>query len=136
MDIHVKNIFATRTDGAVTDTASGLTWTEQDVADGRVPCSTATDAVDSLNDEELSGLNTWRFPSVDELIALAERIKHSRSQGVDCFAGVESDVFWTNPAGVENPSQAAWFLGLEAGSAPRAQCSNRARVLAVADAAG
>lgn len=127
-------IFATHSDGAVADTAANLIWTEQDVADGRVPCSTAAEALDSLNDEELGSLNTWRFPSADELIALAERIKHSRAKGVDCFGGLESDVFWTNPAGVENPSEAVWFVGFEPGSVAKAQCANRARLLAVADA--
>ena len=126
--------FASHSDGAVADTATGLIWTEQDVADGRVPCATAADGIDALSDEVFAGISTWRFPSADELIALAERIKHSRAKGVDCFAGLESDLYWTDPTGSENPSEAVWFVGFEPGSVAKAQCANRARLLAVADA--
>jgi hypothetical protein len=100
-------------DGTVTDTTTGLMWSQATLECGRVKHADAEKACAAL---DLGGHSDWRMPSVDELFALADRTRINPAIDTNAFSDTESDWYWSSTITAWN-SSCAWLVNFSYGNA-------------------
>ncbi|MFZ5698765.1 MAG: DUF1566 domain-containing protein [Pseudomonadota bacterium] len=100
--------FTINPDNTVTDTTTGLIWTQNTVAKD-VTHEAAKEAVAALGEG-------WRLPTLDELFALADRTKYSPAIDTDAFQDTANDWYWTDTPCAWN-SSAVWVFAFNLGNA-------------------
>jgi hypothetical protein len=99
--------FIVNADSTVTDTLTGLIWTQATVAK-EVNHEAAEKAVAELGEG-------WRLPTVEELFALADRTRQEPAIDTDAFPDTESDWYWTSTPTAWS-SAAVWVVGFDLGN--------------------
>jgi hypothetical protein len=100
--------FIVNADNTVTDTLTGLIWTQATVAKD-VSHEAAEKAVAALGEG-------WRLPTVEELFAIADRTRHDPAIDTEKFTGTKSTWYWTSTPTAWD-SAAVWVVGFAFGSA-------------------
>jgi|GEM_PF-4830082 len=81
----------TEVNGTVTDDATGLIWQQEDDADKK----TWNEAKTYCEDLDLGGLDTWRLPTIDELISLSDKTTSFPSIDTIIFTNTKNAEYWT-----------------------------------------
>ena len=98
--------FTDHGDGTVTDTTTGLMWSQATLTCGEV---NHADAIKACRALRLAGHKDWRLPTVEELFALADRRRHHPAIDIAAFPDTQSDWYWTSTLCAWAPS-CAWFV--------------------------
>jgi len=91
---------------AVVDQRTGLMWT---VAEKKVTSHAKAEA--AVKKMTAAGHKDWRLPTVEELFALADRIRMSPAIDTDYFPDCKSDWYWTATPYAGAPAECAWGVG-------------------------
>ena len=114
--------FAQNSDNTVTDTLTGLIWTQDANAPGPVACAntaeemTWTEALDHvacLNAETYLGFDDWRLPNAYELASLFHAGMDNSADWLtdEGFANVYASRYWTSTTyGPKSPDDTAWIV--------------------------
>ena len=100
-------------DGTITDTQSGLMWSQATLCDEAVDHHRAGEICSAL---DLAGHTDWRPPTVEELFALADRTRQSPAIDTDAFPDTRSDWYWSATE-CAWASSSAWIVYFGGGSA-------------------
>ena len=122
--------FVDNGDGTVTDTRTGLMWTQETLPCGRVMHAEAIQMCAAL---DIAGHKDWRMPTIEELFGLADRSRHSPAIDTDVFPNTESTWYWSSTPCAWDPS-CAWVVGFFSGSAYGGHRHHNAFVRAVRSA--
>ena len=122
--------FTDNGDETVTDTRTGLTWSKETLAAGKINHADAVKACKALR---LAGHKDWRLPTVEELFALADHSRNSPAIDTDAFPDTKSDWYWTSTLAAWDPS-CAWIVYFGYGNAYSLHRSYYAFVRAVRSA--
>ncbi|NND83208.1 MAG: DUF1566 domain-containing protein [Gammaproteobacteria bacterium] len=99
------NTFIDNGNGSVTDTATGLTWQQQDDNVTR----THADAITYCQGLSLAGNSNWRLPNIKELITIVDFRVDSPSIDDAIFPNTNSSIYWSASSRA-NSSGSAWFV--------------------------
>ncbi len=80
-------------DGTVTNTRTGLMFTQATLCDEEVAHKEAGDLCSSCT---VGGHSDWRLPTVQELFALADHGRHDPAIDTDVFPDTKSDWYWSS----------------------------------------
>ena len=105
--------FVDNGDGTITDTASGLMWSQATLSK---KCVTHAQAETICSGLDLAGHTDWRLPSVEELFLLADRSRSLPATDTTAFPDTKSDWYWTSTPHASDSSD-AWFVSFSDGSA-------------------
>ena len=118
-----NNRFVDNGNGTVTDTCTGLMWTQDTLNIDAYPEITIEDRVNWKNalqfchDLSLGGHNDWRLPNIRELESLSyyDDIGPAGPPEVDALFGiVRPGIYWTSTNDMQSP-QRAWTVIFESG---------------------
>ncbi len=98
--------FVDNGNGTVTDTQTGLMWTQNANMFGGLNWH---DAMSRCSSFSISGIGGWSLPSKVEL----EGLSHAM-QGGHPFAGVQSTSYWSHTIFTDN-LEGAWFVNMRSG---------------------
>jgi hypothetical protein len=104
--------FVDNGDGTITDTTHGLMWSKSTLCASEVNHAEAEKICAAL---DLAGHTGWRLPTVEELFALADRIKVRPAIDTDAFPDTKSDWYWTSTLHASD-SSFAWFVNFHDGN--------------------
>ena len=108
--------FVENGDGTVTDTLTGLAWTQDaDPAGGVENWEHALDRVRDLNRRNHLGHSDWRLPNVNELESLVNK-QHDVAAWLNLqgFRNVRKNGYWTSSTYAVYPA-CAWSVGMYSG---------------------
>src|SRR5262249_36158552 len=80
---------------AVADGRTGLMWAVKPIKVKNWKPATEEKIAAELAESRLAGFDDWRIPTVEELMLLADRTRHSPAIDQDFFPDTPSDWFWT-----------------------------------------
>ena len=125
--------FVDNGDGTITDTASGLMWSQATLSK---KCVTHAQAETICSGLDLAGHTDWRLPSVEELFLLADRSRSLPATDTTAFPDTKSDWYWTSTPHA-SVSSYAWIVHFDDGCAlsfPRGNLSAFVRAVRSAPA--
>lgn len=79
--------FAKNDDGTVTDSKTGLTWSN--TLAGKVNYQGAEEFVKTLGEG-------WRLPNDEELLSIVDRARHDPAIDTEFFPNTKTDWYWTS----------------------------------------
>jgi hypothetical protein len=100
-------------EGTVTDSATGLMWSQDDVVG---ECTTQANAEQACRDLRLGGFDDWRLPTIHELLTLVDYSRCKPAIDVTRFPRCKSDWYWTSTP-YASSSLFAWIVHFNSGSA-------------------
>jgi len=118
-------------DGTITDTLSGLMWSQATIAKD-VTSDQAEKACDEL---DLAGHADWRLPTVEELFPLADRSKKGPAIDTEFFPDTKNGWYWTSTDSALASSY-AWVVSFNYGYAGDNSRNGKACVRAVRSITG
>lgn len=91
---YIRNRFISHTEKTVTDLSCNLIW---QISGTRFPVNRAGAFlyIEQLNDECFAGLNTWRLPTVNELLSLVDRTPEGRSYCIQSIFDTRLKWLWS-----------------------------------------
>jgi hypothetical protein len=101
-------------DGIVTDTHTGLQWSQEDTTAKAVPWAAAEAACRALR---LGGHDDWRLPTRTELLTLVDDTRHEPAIDTEAFPACKSEWYWTGTPYAPSPAAFAWLVCFGSGSA-------------------
>jgi hypothetical protein len=113
-------------DDSVHDRHSGLIWTKQTLAAGKLDFKEAEASVSNLR---LDGVGGWRLPTIRELLTIVDYERHDRA--IDPIFECKADWYWTSTPAAGSPAGYAWLVYFSHGSASWFSRDLRAFVRAV-----
>ena len=99
--------FLVNGDGTVTDTRTGLMWTQDDVTASPVKYEAAMQACAECH---VGGYDDWRAPTVEELFLLADRTREYPAIDQEAFPACEGGWYWSSTLDCASPSGYAWLV--------------------------
>ena len=105
------NTFIDNGNGSVTDTATGLTWQQQDDNVGR----THANAITYCQDLSLAGKSDWRLPNIKELTSLVDYRVDRPSIDEAKFPNTNFTGYWSASSRARN-SASAWDVNFSDGN--------------------
>ncbi|MEN6538888.1 MAG: DUF1566 domain-containing protein [Mizugakiibacter sp.] len=114
--VHSQSIvqrFIDNGDGTITDTTTGLMWSQATLNKRGISHAKAEKLCAEL---DLAGHKDWRLPTADELFALADRSRHSPAIDIEAFPDTRSDWYWTSTPSAW-ASSCAWLVDFDYGYA-------------------
>ena len=108
---YTVNIFTARTQETVVDIATGLIWQRMDNG-SPVNHADADSYIETLNDSLKSGLYTWRFPTVNELLTLVYDPRLFESSCPNDVWQQENQWYWSCDRRSEKTS---WYVNTRLG---------------------
>lgn len=112
----IPSHFVDNGDRTITDTRSGLMWSQATLTP---ECVTHADAVKTCAELDLAGHVDWRLPTVEELFLLADRSRKEPAIDTTAFPDTQSDWYWTSTISAWS-SDYAWIVHFRYGSASAA----------------
>lgn len=104
--------FVDNNDGTITDTRTGLMWSQVTNTSKEVNHKKAGEVCKAL---DLAGHNDWRLPTVEELSAIVDYSKHAPAIDSEAFPDTQSDWYWTSTLCAWS-SGFAWVVSFDYGS--------------------
>lgn len=120
--------YEVRSDGTVTDHATGLMWTVDDVGENRLNWNDADAAAKAVT---LGGFSDWRLPTRQELLTLVDDTRVNPAINKSVFPHCKSAWYWTSTTWAGSPAAAAWFVHFYNGLSSANARGGNARVRAV-----
>ncbi|HJS35398.1 MAG TPA: DUF1566 domain-containing protein [Pseudoxanthomonas sp.] len=105
--------FVDNGDGTVTDTRTGLMWSQNTLS---TKCVDHATAVKTCAELDLAGHTDWRLATVEELFLLADRTKYRPAIDTGAFPDTKSDWYWTSTIHASGSSY-AWIVNFSDGYA-------------------
>lgn len=123
--------FLVNGDSTVTDTSTGLMWTQGDVTEKPVKHEAAMQACVECR---VGGFDDWRAPTVEELFLLADRTREYPAIDKEAFPSCDGGWYWSSTLDCSDPSGFACFVGFNLGisSYDFRGSNNRVRAVRVA----
>jgi serine/threonine protein kinase len=108
---YVRNSFEPKPDGTITDHATGLVWQR---AGSEYPLTwrQVADYIETLIQQRFAGRNTWRLPTVNELMSLLTRTPHGEDYCIEPVFDQNQATFWSCD---RRSYTAAWYVSVEMG---------------------
>jgi serine/threonine-protein kinase len=108
---YIRNVFKTENHDLISDAITGLMWQK---TGSKYPLTwqQARKYVDNLNQREYAGYNSWRLPTVDELMSLLADTPHGEDY---CIAPVFDPTQQTIWSCDRRSFTAAWFVSVHMG---------------------
>jgi serine/threonine-protein kinase len=108
---YVPNDFQVNGDGTVADRATGLTW-QQAGSDFPMTWHEARDYVTILNQKSFSGRNTWRLPTINELMTLLTDVPRAGDLCIEPVFDQSERWLWSSD---RRSFVAAWYVSADMG---------------------
>jgi serine/threonine-protein kinase len=108
---YVTNDFQVNGDGTVTDRATGLTW-QQAGSDFPMTWHEARDYVETLNRKSFAGRESWRLPTVNELITLLTDVPRAGDLCIEPVFDQNERWLWSSD---RRSFVAAWYVSADMG---------------------
>jgi hypothetical protein len=99
--------FVVHGDGTVTDTRTGLMWTQATVGKKRLTHADAEKACAKL---KTADHRDWRLPTLEELESLRDVTRHDPAIDIAVFPDTKSNWYWTSTPAAWSPSSSAWIV--------------------------
>ncbi|MBW2429525.1 MAG: DUF1566 domain-containing protein [Deltaproteobacteria bacterium] len=107
----VQNAFEINPDGTITDQATGLVW-QQSGAEFPLTWPQANDYVQELNSSQFAGSNSWRLPTINELMTLLTELPHGEDYCIESVFDLRQKWIWSCD---RRSFTAAWYVSIDMG---------------------
>jgi serine/threonine protein kinase len=108
---YVRNNFESTPNGTITDQATGLVW-QWSGSEYPLTWHAAADYIETLNQQRFADRDTWRLPTVNELMSLLARTPHGEDYCIEPVFDQNQVTLWSCD---RRSFTAAWYVSVEMG---------------------
>ena len=108
---YTNNFFINNSDDIVTDKSTGLIW-QQSGCPYPLTWYQAKEYIDYLNRKRFAGLESWKFPTIDELMSLLTHTPHGEDFCIQPVFSQTQKWLWSCDL---RSFMAAWYVSVELG---------------------